>query len=180
MLLLSWTLCTPWRLWPAARGIADLRCVRSKPLLHYTVHVFVLHHLPHVNVNTNHTLKAADWDLISLHALSRSKFLGGPTQVSVATYGWSTPPSLVTCATSHLACKSQRAGRVIPGDKRCWLQQPALMLAGCMQFVDEDQPQQLNITDGKHPMLDLSLEGAAVPNSLELRWDATRAAIITG
>lgn len=49
-----------------------------------------------------------------------------------------------------------------------------------LQFVDEGEPQQLCITDGKHPMLDLALDGAAVPNSLDLRWDGTRAAVITG
>lgn len=49
-----------------------------------------------------------------------------------------------------------------------------------MQFVEEDQPQQLLITEGKHPMLDVALDGAAVANSLHLQWGATRAAIITG
>lgn len=47
-------------------------------------------------------------------------------------------------------------------------------------FLPDDQPQQIVITDGKHPMLDLALDGAAVGNSLELRWDGVRAAVITG
>jgi len=49
-----------------------------------------------------------------------------------------------------------------------------------VQFVDEGQPQQLVIKEGKHPMLDLMMDGSAVANDLELRWDGTRAAIITG
>lgn len=48
------------------------------------------------------------------------------------------------------------------------------------QFVEEGEPQQLTITEGKHPMLDLALDGTAVANSLNLTWDVTRAAIITG
>jgi DNA mismatch repair ATPase MutS len=48
------------------------------------------------------------------------------------------------------------------------------------QFVGEDEPQQLTITEGKHPMLDLVLDGAAVPNSLALHSDGVRAAVITG
>lgn len=48
------------------------------------------------------------------------------------------------------------------------------------EFVDDSEPQQLLIEQGKHPMLDLVLDGAAVGNTLELKWDAVRAAIITG
>jgi DNA mismatch repair ATPase MutS len=49
-----------------------------------------------------------------------------------------------------------------------------------LQCVDECEPQQLSISEGKHPMLDVVLDGAAVPNSLYLRWDGKRAAVITG
>jgi DNA mismatch repair protein MSH3 len=48
------------------------------------------------------------------------------------------------------------------------------------QFLDNSQPQQLLLVDGKHPMLDLALDGAAVGNTLELRWDGVRAAVVTG
>lgn len=48
------------------------------------------------------------------------------------------------------------------------------------QFVDEAEPQQLDIQEGKHPQLDLALDGTAVANSLHLSWDGTRAAVITG
>jgi DNA mismatch repair ATPase MutS len=54
------------------------------------------------------------------------------------------------------------------------------VLLSLLQFVDEDEPQQLCVVDGKHPMLDMSLDGAAVPNSIHLSWDSTRAAVITG
>lgn len=50
----------------------------------------------------------------------------------------------------------------------------------CLQFVEEGEPQQLVVVEGKHPMLDTALDGGAVPNSLDLRWDGTRAAVITG
>jgi DNA mismatch repair ATPase MutS len=49
-----------------------------------------------------------------------------------------------------------------------------------LQFVDESEPQRLEIVEGKHPMLDLALDGAAVSNSLYLSWQGTRAAVITG
>eukprot|EP00775_Hariotina_reticulata_P004121 gene4121-4367_t len=42
------------------------------------------------------------------------------------------------------------------------------------------RPQQLVISDGKHPMLDLALDGRAVGNSIDLRWDGVRAAVVTG
>jgi DNA mismatch repair protein MSH3 len=48
------------------------------------------------------------------------------------------------------------------------------------QFLDDSQPQQLLLVDGKHPMLDLALDGAAVGNTLELKWDGVRAAVVTG
>lgn len=48
------------------------------------------------------------------------------------------------------------------------------------QFVGAEQPQQLTIQDGKHPMLDAALDGGAVPNSLALSADKLRAAVITG
>lgn len=54
------------------------------------------------------------------------------------------------------------------------------MLLLLLQFVDEGEPQQLCVVEGKHPMLDMALEGGAVANSIDLRWDATRAAVITG
>jgi DNA mismatch repair ATPase MutS len=47
-------------------------------------------------------------------------------------------------------------------------------------FLDDSQPQQLLLVDGKHPMLDLALDGAAVGNRLELKWDGVRAAVVTG
>jgi DNA mismatch repair protein MSH3 len=48
------------------------------------------------------------------------------------------------------------------------------------QFLDDSEPQQLLLVDGKHPMLDLALDGAAVGNTLQLRWDGVRAAVVTG
>jgi len=42
------------------------------------------------------------------------------------------------------------------------------------------EPQHLVLHDGKHPMLDLALDGRAVGNSIKLQWDGIRAAVVTG
>jgi DNA mismatch repair protein MSH3 len=47
-------------------------------------------------------------------------------------------------------------------------------------FVEDDEPPQLAIKGGRHPMLDAQLAGAAVPNDLQLGWAGQRAAIVTG
>lgn len=47
-------------------------------------------------------------------------------------------------------------------------------------MVEEGEAPRLVIRGGRHPTLDLQLQGGAVPNDVELRWDGRRAAIVTG
>eukprot|EP00879_Flechtneria_rotunda_P029922 GHRR01032389.1.p1 GENE.GHRR01032389.1~~GHRR01032389.1.p1 ORF type:complete len:502 (+),score=204.36 GHRR01032389.1:576-2081(+) len=83
-------------------------------------------------------------------------------------------------AQHHAACR-EAVSAVAQLDALLSLAQLAATPDYCRpQFVEDDQPAQLVISDGKHPMLDLALDGRAVPNSLELRWDGVRAAVITG
>ncbi len=46
--------------------------------------------------------------------------------------------------------------------------------------MDDDEPPQLCIKAGRHPMLDAQLAGGSVPNDLQLAWAGQRAAIVTG
>lgn len=47
-------------------------------------------------------------------------------------------------------------------------------------LIPDDAPPQLIIKGGRHPTLDLHLEGGAVPNDVNLCWGNERVSIITG
>jgi DNA mismatch repair ATPase MutS len=83
--------------------------------------------------------------------------------------GLLSPPTLTYARTGgqHAPCHLSVCDHIVP----CGF---------LLQFVNECEPQRLAICEGKHPMLDVVLDGAAVPNSLDLRWDGKRAAVITG
>ena len=48
------------------------------------------------------------------------------------------------------------------------------------QFVDESAPAQLNIVQGRHPVLDVALDTPVVPNDTHLTSGGPCALVITG
>ena len=47
-------------------------------------------------------------------------------------------------------------------------------------FIDPDQPPQLHIVQGRHPVLDVAVESTVVPNDTNLTAQGPRALVITG
>ena len=46
--------------------------------------------------------------------------------------------------------------------------------------MEEEESPKLVIKSGRHPMLDLMLNGGAVPNTVDLSWNGQRGEVITG
>lgn len=89
-------------------------------------------------------------------------------------------PSAEFARHRHAACRAAVAA-LAHLDALCALAALAASPGYCRPaFADDGAAPRLVVRRGRHPTLDLALQGGAVPNDVELRWDGTRGAIVTG
>ena len=84
-------------------------------------------------------------------------------------------------ARRHLAACRAAVAALAHLDALCALAALAASPGYCRpRFAEEGEAPRLVVVRGRHPTLDLALQGGAVPNDVHLSWDGRRGAIVTG